>query len=78
MDCAAINRCLLVLPFKYIRIIPGWPHRLMRKIKAAGGRLLIYVDTEDEARKIKGLPVDGIVTDHLDRVYKVFASSYLC
>ncbi|MCP3951074.1 MAG: hypothetical protein GY697_02470 [Desulfobacterales bacterium] len=33
----------------------------------------MYVDTEEEARKIQGLPVDGIVTDHLDRVYDVFS-----
>jgi hypothetical protein len=45
----------------------------MRKIKKAGGRLLVYVDTEEEARKVKGLPIDGIVTDHLDRVSDVFA-----
>ena len=70
---AEINRKLLVLPFKYIKIIPGWPGRLMRKIKNAGGRLLVYVDTEAEARRIKDLRIDGLVTDHLDRIYKVFA-----
>jgi glycerophosphoryl diester phosphodiesterase len=68
-----INLKALVLPIKYIRIMPGWPGRLMRKIKKAGGRLLVYVDTEEEARKVKGLPIDGIVTDHLDRVSDVFA-----
>ncbi len=67
-----VNRKALVLPIKYTRIMPGWPGRLMRKIRKAGGRLLVYVDTEEEARKIQGLPVDGIVTDHLDRVYKLF------
>lgn len=68
-----INLKALVLPIKYIRIMPGWPGRLMRKIKKAGGRLLVYVDTVEEARKVKGLPIDGIVTDHLDRVSGVFA-----
>lgn len=68
----AVDRKALVLPIKYIKIIPGWPGRLMKKIKKAGGRLLVYVDTEEEARKIKGLPIDGIVTDHLDRISQVF------
>ena len=67
-----VDRKALVLPIKYIKIMPGWPERLMRKINKAGGRLLVYVDTEEEARKIKGLPIDGIVTDHLDRVYELF------
>jgi len=67
-----VNQKALVLPIKYIRIIPGWPDRLMRKIKKAGGRLFVYVDTKEEAVKIRGLPIDGIVTDHLDRVSGVF------
>jgi len=67
-----VNQKALVLPIKYIRIIPGWPDRLMRKIKKAGGRLFVYVDTKEEAVKIRGLPSDGIVTDHLDRVSGVF------
>ncbi len=67
-----INRKMLVLPFKYIKFIPGWPERLMEKVKKAGGRLLVYVDTETEARNVKALPIDGIVTDHLDRFYGLF------
>lgn len=67
-----VNRKALVLPTKYIKIIPGWPERLMRKIKKAGGRLFVYVDTREEAWRIRGLPIDGIVTDHLDRVSGVF------
>jgi len=67
-----VSRKMLVLPIKYINIIPGWPGRLLKKVKKAGGRLLVYVDTEDEARKIKGLPIDGIVTDHLDRIFYLF------
>jgi glycerophosphoryl diester phosphodiesterase len=67
-----VSRKMLVLPIKYIKIIPGWPGRLLKKVKKAGGRLLVYVDTEDEARKIKGLPIDGIVTDHLDRISYLF------
>jgi glycerophosphoryl diester phosphodiesterase len=70
---AEVKLKILVLPFKYIKIIPGWPDRLVRKIKNAGGRMLVYVDTEAEARQIENLPIDGIVTDHLDRVYSVFA-----
>jgi glycerophosphoryl diester phosphodiesterase len=67
-----VSRKMLVLPIKYIKIIPGWPGRLLKKVKKAGGRLLVYVDTEDETRKIKGLPIDGIVTDHLDRIFYLF------
>jgi len=67
-----IDRKILVLPIKYIKIMPGWPDRLLRKIRKAGGRLLIYVDTVAEARQIKGLPVDGIVTDHLDRIADLY------
>jgi glycerophosphoryl diester phosphodiesterase len=65
---AETDRKILVLPFKYIKIIPGWPHRLMGKIKKAGGRLLVFVDTVAEARQIRELPIDGVVTDHLDRI----------
>jgi len=67
-----IDRKILVLPIKYIKIMPGWPDRLMRKIKKAGGRLLIYVDTVGEACRIRGAPVDGIVTDHLDRITNLY------
>ena len=67
-----VNQKALVLPIKYIKIIPGWPDRLMRKIQKAGGRLFVYVDTKEEAVQIRGLPIDGIVTDHLDRVRDVF------
>ena len=67
-----VKQKALVLPSKYIKIIPGWPDRLMRKIKQAGGRLLVYVDNKEEARKIRGLPIDGIVTDHLDRIGEYF------
>jgi len=67
-----IDRKILVLPIKYIKIMPGWPDRLLRKIRKAGGRLLIYVDTVDEARRIKRLPVDGVVTDHLDRIASLY------
>jgi glycerophosphoryl diester phosphodiesterase len=68
----AVDRKVLVLPIKYIKIIPGWPDRLIRKIKKAGGRLFVYVDTKEEGLKIMGLPIDGIVTDHLDRVSELF------
>lgn len=63
---------MLVLPFRYLKIIPGWPDRLVGKVKKAGGRLLVYVDTENEAHQVKALPIDGIVTDHLDRIHQEF------
>ena len=69
---AEVKRKILILPFKYIKIIPGWPDRLMGKIKKAGGRLLVYADTQTEVKRIIDLPIDGIVTDHLDRIAELF------
>jgi glycerophosphoryl diester phosphodiesterase len=58
----------LGLPAQYVRLVWGWPYRLLRKASRAGVRFYVLVDTEEDARAISGIPVDGIVTDYIEVV----------
>jgi len=53
---------------KYTFLLPGWPYRFLDKVNAAGARFYIYIETAEEARKYAHLPVDGFITDYIERV----------
>jgi glycerophosphoryl diester phosphodiesterase len=53
---------------KYTQFLPGWPYRFLKKVHAAGARFYLYVETVAEAQKYAHLPVDGFITDYIERV----------
>jgi glycerophosphoryl diester phosphodiesterase len=56
----------LGLPIAYTKYLWGWPYRFLDKIYDAEARFYLFVNTEDELKRISGIPLDGIVTDHIE------------
>lgn len=61
---------------KYTKFLPGWPFRFIKKIHDAGGKFYLYVDTVEEAQSFADLPVDGFITDYIERVGKILYSEF--
>lgn len=59
---------IIAMPHSVGRFFWGWPHRLVRKIHAAGGEFYLLVNSEEEVESARRLAVDGIVTDHIERI----------
>lgn len=64
----------VAMPVQYVRFIPGWPYRFLRKMSEADMKFYLMIDTEEEAQAFGGLPVDGIVTDYIEVVGKHYIS----
>ncbi|MBN1309972.1 MAG: hypothetical protein JXB30_01045 [Anaerolineae bacterium] len=60
------------LPAQYLRLAWGWPYRFLRSASQAGVRFYVIVDSEDDAAKVLGLPIDGITTDYIEVVGPYF------
>jgi hypothetical protein len=58
------------MPVRYTRFFWGWPYRLLGKVAEVDARFYLLVDTEEEVQAISGLPIDGIVTDHIEVIGK--------
>jgi glycerophosphoryl diester phosphodiesterase len=58
----------LGLPIEYTKYIPGWPYRFLKKINKSEARFYIFVNTENDFKKISDIPIDGIVTDHIEEL----------
>ena len=56
----------LGLPVGYTKYIWGWPYRFLKKIYNAEARFYLFLNTEDELKKVSDIPLDGIVTDHIE------------
>jgi glycerophosphoryl diester phosphodiesterase len=57
----------LGLPISYLSKTPGWPNRLLRKVRAAGSRFFVGgVDTPSELEELSRLPIDGVITERID------------
>jgi glycerophosphoryl diester phosphodiesterase len=56
----------LGIPIEYTKYIWGWPYHFLRKIHDAEARFFLIVNTEEDLAKISGIPLDGIVTDHIE------------
>lgn len=52
-------------PANYVQYIWGWPHRFIRSIHKTGLKFFIIVNTKQEAKKMKNIPVDGFITDFI-------------
>ena len=60
---------VLGLPSSYLSKTPGWPNRLLRKVRAAGSSFFVTgVDTPGELEALAGLPIDGVITDRIDLI----------
>jgi glycerophosphoryl diester phosphodiesterase len=57
------------LPAQYLRL---WPYRFLRSASQAGVRFYVVVDSEEDAARVMGLPIDGITTDHIDAIGPYF------
>ena len=53
---------------RYRKFIRGWPDYFNRKVRKAGGKHYMMVNTPEEVNKAKQLAVDGIVTDYIELV----------
>lgn len=57
------------LPLSYLGWAPGWPNRLLRNVRRVGSRFFVAgVDTPEALESLRGIPVDGIVTDRIERI----------
>jgi glycerophosphoryl diester phosphodiesterase len=64
---ASCNRNAFAVPARYLTYIPGWPSLFLSQARQA--KLKVYVadvDTPDDLEKVRGLPIDGIVTNRIE------------
>ncbi len=62
------------LPPAYLRFVWGWPYRFIGALHRQGIKLYLYVDTVEEAQRFRALPVDGFVTDYIERTGPILTS----
>ena len=60
------------LPTHYTKYIWGWPNRFLGKVYDADMRFYLYLNTVDEAEQYSNLPLNGIVTDHIEVLGKIY------
>jgi glycerophosphoryl diester phosphodiesterase len=60
------------LPTHYTKYIWGWPNRFLGKVYDADMRFYLYLNTVEEARHYSDLPLNGIVTDHIEVLGNIF------
>ncbi len=54
------------LPGKYVNYIWGWPNRFLGKLYNADMKFYIYINTITEAKNFDNIPINGIITDHIE------------
>lgn len=59
------------LQVKRLKLLWGWPYRFLNKLHRSGVEFYLLVDTVEDAKQYKALPVDGFVTDYIETVGKV-------
>jgi glycerophosphoryl diester phosphodiesterase len=60
---------MLGLPISYLSKTPGWPNRLLHKVRAAGSQFFVAgVDTPSELEALSRLPIDGVITERIDMI----------
>ncbi|MCU7806180.1 MAG: hypothetical protein KZQ96_23655 [Candidatus Thiodiazotropha sp. (ex Lucinoma borealis)] len=58
----------LGLPVEYTKYIWGWPYRFLKKTYDAEARFYVFINTKDELKQVSDIPLDGIVTDHIEEL----------
>ncbi len=61
------------LPAQYTTFAPGWPYRFLSKVSDAGARFYLTIETADEASAFLDVPLDGVITDHIEDVGPFYA-----
>jgi len=64
---------VIAMPVGYLWLAWGYPEAFLQRVHAAGARFYLIVDTEEDARRYAAAPVDGIVTDYIEKVGTYFA-----
>ena len=62
------------LKTKRLKLLWGWPYRFLNKLHQSGVEFYLLVDTVENAKRYKSLPVDGFVTDYIESVGRVLNS----
>ena len=60
------------LPSAYTKVAWGWPYRFLDRVERAGLRFYLQIDTVENAQAFAHLPVDGIITDHIEVVGRYY------
>jgi glycerophosphoryl diester phosphodiesterase len=58
----------LGLPAEYTKYIWGWPYRFLKNLYDAEARFYLFVNSKDDLDNISDIPLNGIVTDHIEVV----------
>lgn len=65
----------LALPAQYVKFVWGWPSRFLGKVYDANMRFYVYVNNLEQAEKIAGTPINGIITDRIETLGPYFAKA---
>ncbi len=61
------SRYALGIPVRYLKYVPGWPSLFLSQAQQANLKVyVIDVDTPKDLEQVKGLPLDGIVTNRVE------------
>ena len=63
---------VIALRPEHTKYIWGWPHRFIHKVHEAGAQFYLFIDEKEDAKKYDDLPMDGVITDAIERVGPIF------
>ncbi|MEM6707778.1 MAG: glycerophosphodiester phosphodiesterase family protein [Pseudomonadota bacterium] len=64
----------MAIPVEYVPYLWGWPYRFLNAVHAQGIHLFLMVDSADEAQQYASLPVDGFITDYIERTGPILSA----
>jgi glycerophosphoryl diester phosphodiesterase len=68
---ASCNENAFAVPVRYLKYIPGWPSLFLSQARRANLKVYVAdVDTPEDLAQVKGLPIDGIVTNRIEIISK--------
>lgn len=57
---------------KYSEYMWGWPYNFLLKAQDINSPVYLMVDSNEDYQWAQAIPVDGIVTDHIDTIGPMF------
>jgi glycerophosphoryl diester phosphodiesterase len=61
------NQNAFAVPARYLKYIPGWPSLFLSQARRANLKVYVGdVDTPEDLEKVRGLPIDGVVTNRIE------------
>jgi glycerophosphoryl diester phosphodiesterase len=57
---------------KFSKYFWGWPYQFLKRAQENNSPVYLFVDTKEEIEWAKSLPVDGIITDNIEKIGVVF------